>query len=303
MRRHRTTARGTLVPLLLAAGLTAGSIAASLSAQPAHASEQVVPRIVFPLVAKTLLWDNYGDPRPNGRHAGIDMENPWRAPVVAAEPGRVEYADSGLGGCMLYLYGRSGTMYLYIHLNNDAGPRNDNTAGCVEGTAYAVPDRSKVLAGQQIAFVGDSGDANGNPHLHFEVHPKGGSDVDPFPYLRKATKVLFGARPGSVFSLGLRGRVAAASGIELRVSVSSVRFYPGGRWLAIDPREIALAVSPSSTVESRVPRGTREAPLGVADLAKQAYVAVYTAKAKVTRATLVGAPGTLTANRVSSLVP
>ena len=60
------------------------------------------------------------------------MENPWRAPVVAVEDGTVKYWESGLGGCMLYHYGRSGTTYLYIHLNNDLTPRNDNKGGCVK---------------------------------------------------------------------------------------------------------------------------------------------------------------------------
>jgi hypothetical protein len=124
MRLARTTARllfrGTLVSLVAAAILVPATDARD---------EGAVPRLVFPLVATTVLWDNYGDARPNGRHAGIDMENPWRAPVVAVEPGRIEYATSTLGGCMLYLYGRSGTMYMYIHLNNDLGPMNDNRAG------------------------------------------------------------------------------------------------------------------------------------------------------------------------------
>ncbi len=111
-----------------------------------------MPRLVFPLVAKTELWDNYGDPRGNGRHAGIDMENPWRAPVVAVEDGHVKYAQSALGGCMLYLYGRSGTTYLYIHLNNDLTARNDNKGGCVENVAFAVRDGARVTAGQQIAL-------------------------------------------------------------------------------------------------------------------------------------------------------
>src|SRR5262245_59962631 len=112
MTRHRTTALGAMAPLLLAVLAALGSTTSERGG-----SGGAVPRLVFPLVAKTDLWDNYGDPRPNGRHAGIDMENPWRAPVVAVEDGRVEYAQSGLGGCMLYLYGRSGTIYLYIHLN------------------------------------------------------------------------------------------------------------------------------------------------------------------------------------------
>ncbi len=109
MRCHRTTA------LFLVTGFAAGVLATA-----ANGTQQgAVPRLVFPLVAKTDLWDNYGDPRPNGRHAGIDMENPWRAPVVAVEDGRLKYWESSLGGCMLYHYGVSGTTYLYIHLNND----------------------------------------------------------------------------------------------------------------------------------------------------------------------------------------
>ena len=69
------------------------------------------------------------------------MENPWRAPVVAVEDGRVKYWESGLGGCMLYHYGASGTTYLYIHLNNDLTPRNDNKGGCVEGRRVRGPER------------------------------------------------------------------------------------------------------------------------------------------------------------------
>ena len=34
---------------------------------------------------------------------------------------------------MLYLYGKSGTMYEYIHLNNDVGKGNDNRGKCVAG--------------------------------------------------------------------------------------------------------------------------------------------------------------------------
>src|SRR5215813_77647 len=102
MRRHRTTALGALASLLLAVFAALGSTASARGG-----IEVAVPRLVFPLVAKTDLWDNYGDPRPNGRHAGIDMENPWRAPVVAVEDGTIKYWESGLGGCMLYLYGLS----------------------------------------------------------------------------------------------------------------------------------------------------------------------------------------------------
>ena len=293
MRRHRTTARGILASLLLA-GLTA-----AVSASPTSGStesEQGVPRLIFPLVATTLLWDNFGDPRPNGFHEGIDMENPWRAPVVAVEPGRVEYASSNLGGCMLYLYGRSGTTYMYIHLNNDRTRRNDNRGGCKQDVSFAVPDGARVAAGQQVGWNGDSGDANGNPHLHFEVHPRDGRAANPYRHLDRAVRPLFAARPGSPFSLGLRGKLLAAGGGMVQLEVSRVRHYPGGRWLAIDPRVVELTVPAEQ--DAAAPIASVSAPARRV-LQKPVAVTAFTAKAKTTSAALVGAAGALTLRRVS----
>jgi hypothetical protein len=291
MRRHRTTARATLAVALL------GLIAAAALTTPASGNEQgAVPQLVFPLVAKTDLWDNYGDPRGNGRHAGIDMQNPWRAPVVAVEDGTIKYWESGLGGCMLYHYGASGTTYLYIHLNNDLTPRNDNRGGCRRGIAFAVPNGAKVTAGQQIAYNGDSGDAAGNPHLHFEVHPNDGSDVNPFRHLKRAVKPLFAARGGAPFSLGLRGKLLAAGAGIATLEVEKVRYYPGGNWLDVDARELELTVprgaeiSPALTLVGGPQLRAMRSPVSVA---------AYTLKANATPEAILGAPGELVLGRVS----
>jgi hypothetical protein len=288
MRRHRTTA-----VFLVLAGL-----AATVAATPAGGSRSgTVPRLVFPLVAKTDLWDNYGDPRPNGRHAGIDMENPWHAPVVAVEDGSVKYWDSGLGGCMLYLYGRSGTTYMYIHLNNDLTARNDNKGGCVKGVTFVVPNGANVTAGQQIAWNGDSGDADGNPHLHFEVHPNDGADVNPFKHLKRAVKPLFAARAGSVFSLALRGKLVAAGAGSATLDVDRVRRYPGGRWLDIDAREVELTV-PLGTEATGFAQlaGSSRRPLK-----KPADVTAHTLKANATPDAILGTPGALLLGRVTAM--
>ena len=295
MRRHRTRALSHRYSEA-AASLFIAVLAAAALTTPASGNQQgAVPQLVFPLVAKTDLWDNYGDPRGNGRHAGIDMENPWRAPVVAVEDGTVKYWESGLGGCMLYHYGRSGTTYLYIHLNNDLTPRNDNRGGCVKDVAFAVPTGAKVTAGQQIAWNGDSGDASGNPHLHFEVHPNDGGDVNPFKHLKHASKPLFAARRGTIFSLGLRGNLIAAGAGAATLEVTRVRRYPGGRWLDVDPREVELTVPlgadvapPLLQLESSMLR-TLKTPVAVS---------AFTLKANTTPEAILGAPGELILGRV-----
>jgi hypothetical protein len=290
MRRHRTTARGLLLALLLA-----GLAAVSVSPRPASGETNGVPPLVFPLVAKTQWWDNYGDPRPNGRHAGVDIMAPYRSPVVAVEAGRVKYWESGLGGCMLYLYGRSGTMYMYIHLNNDLTPKNDNRGRCHE-VAFAVRDGAKVAAGEQVAWSGDSGDANGNPHLHFEVHPGGGSDSNPFPHLKRASLPLFAAKPASPFSLGLRGNLISSAAGVVQLDVERVRHYPGGRWLDVDPRSVDLAVPPEAVVAPSL----RVAATGAKREPKTTLpVVAHTVTATTTIEAILGASGALSAARVS----
>jgi murein DD-endopeptidase MepM/ murein hydrolase activator NlpD len=173
-----------ILPLLVAALVGAAACAGAAAK---------VPRIVFPVVGKVSFSDDFGDPRWEGGHPGNDILADRGAPVVAAEAGRIVFwTKSASAGCMLYLYGRSGTTYQYIHLNNDLTPKNDNRGSCVAGVSYAptLRDGQDVKAGDLIGYVGDSGDADGiHPHLHFEIHPDGGAPVSPYKWLKRAEQL------------------------------------------------------------------------------------------------------------------
>src|SRR5215212_6492347 len=190
MKRHRTTARPALF-LILAAGLLAGSAAAR--------SGGTTKPIVFPILGAAHYVDDFGDARPGGMHQGIDMMAAKKSLALAAEAGKVKFwTTSAAAGCMLYLYGESGTTYIYIHLNNDVTDGNDNGGVCEPGMSYApgLADGDEVTAGELIGYVGDSGDANGiHPHLHFEVHPHDGEAVSPYRHLRRAMPLLYAVAP------------------------------------------------------------------------------------------------------------
>ncbi|HET6770946.1 MAG TPA: peptidoglycan DD-metalloendopeptidase family protein [Actinomycetota bacterium] len=116
----------------------------------------------------TSFVDSWGAPRSGGRrHEGVDMMAGYGTPVYAAQSGTVAHSSSGLGGLTAYVYGDSGDTTMYMHLQGFSD----------------VPAGAHVSAGDLIAYIGDSGNAAGSPHLHFEYHPGGGAAVNPYPYV------------------------------------------------------------------------------------------------------------------------
>ena len=316
MRRNRTTAR-VLVFVVAAALLGAGAAQAGdlppeaggkpatpggtapAPTKPAAPAPVTGSNIIFPVVGKSTYTDDYGDPRGSRSHAGIDIMAARRTVAVAAEAGRVRlWTTSSRAGCMLYLYGRSGTTYLYIHLNNDLTTSNDNTGSCVPGVAYAtgLKNDAKVVAGQPLGYVGDSGDANGGaPHLHFELHPNG-KETNPYQYLRRARKLLFAAQPGKPFTAAVRGKVFEALDGELTLKADQVRVWPGGAKVPTDGRKVSLAVPPSTVLVD--PVGTFLANARLQSLEPGRSAVAWTAKAKATLKATLGMPLALATARV-----
>jgi murein DD-endopeptidase MepM/ murein hydrolase activator NlpD len=117
-----------------------------------------------PVAGPVSFVDSWGAPRDGHTHQGVDMMAASGTPVVAIVSGAITLADyGGSAGYWQILSGSDGNQYWYMH----------NQQNVVTG--------GSVSAGQQIATVGDTGNAAGTPHLHFEYHPGGGSAVNPYP--------------------------------------------------------------------------------------------------------------------------
>ena len=302
MRRHRTIARGIL--LLTAFGLTAGhaaalpdpgylpkAVKARASADSARSSASSGGRIIFPVLGRNEYSNSFGAPRYQGAHQGIDIMAPRKALALAVEPGRVRFhVTSSAAGCMLYLHGQSGTTWLYIHLNNDLGMTNDNRGRCAPGIAFAPGLRSgaRVVAGEPIGFVGDSGDANGiEPHLHFEMHPNDGAATYPFTTLNRAWRLLFAAPRQGQHALWLKGAVLAQQTEAVRVNVQSLGVRTTGLKLNGISRPVSLGLSPMTIIETALGR-----------LAGRDRATVWTEIAPVTLDAQLGKAGALVAERV-----
>lgn len=129
--------------------------------------------IACPIGDPVNFSDTWGASRSGGRsHKGVDMLSPHGTPIYAYEAGVVTSTkSSSLGGISLILKGKSGNSYFYTHLS---------------GHVSGITPNTRVSAGQHIAYNGASGNANGIPHLHFEVWPGGGAAVNPYPYAKRA---------------------------------------------------------------------------------------------------------------------
>ena len=280
--------------------------ASSLAVPLASGGTRAVPRLIFPVVGPVTYTNDFGDPRGRLPHQGNDIMAAKKSPIVAVEDGKVSFwTSSASAGCLLYLHGRSGTMYEYIHLNNDRTMKNDNKGKCVAGTAYAkgLKNGARVKAGQPIGYVGDSGDANGiASHLHFELHPHGGRAVSPFRYLKRSRALLFAAKRGATVSLTLKGKLVEADSSSQTLSMRLTRLSTStGLRLKKLSRKLTLELLPDTLVTDYY--GNDLSLDDLDSLTPATAIKVTTTGAPATLAAQLGSPLALTTLFVSLADP
>lgn len=135
---------------------------------PAAAAPVASSDWVCPVQGPHAFSDDYGAPRGGGaRHQGNDILAPRGTPVVASVSGTVSHRGGNISGMAYFLAGDDGNRYFGAHLDS-----------------YGAS--GQVAAGTEIGTVGNTGDAAGGPtHLHFEIHPGGNGNVNPYPTLQR----------------------------------------------------------------------------------------------------------------------
>ncbi len=147
--------------------------------------------IVFPLANSVAYSDTFGAPRSGGRsHEGQDLMAPKGTLLVAAHAGTVttvRHSSDGLSGNMLRITDDEGWQYVYIHINNDTPGTDDGANRFDQAFVDGMRVGQKVVPGEPVAFVGDSGNAESTgPHLHFEIRSPDGAAVNAYSSLRAA---------------------------------------------------------------------------------------------------------------------
>ncbi|MEV6096777.1 M23 family metallopeptidase [Nocardia sp. NPDC051981] len=126
-------------------------------------AEQARPKTVRPVAGP--LTSGFGI-RWGAMHAGIDFGEGFGAPIHAITDGTVIEAGPASGfGLWVRVLQDDGTIGVYGHMQD-----------------ILVQVGQQLRAGDVLATVGSRGYSTG-PHLHYEVHTRGGAPVDPLPYL------------------------------------------------------------------------------------------------------------------------
>ncbi|MEK9938398.1 MAG: peptidoglycan-binding protein, partial [Ilumatobacter sp.] len=143
---------------------TADALGISATPIPVDSPVAAASIDVFPVQGRCGYADTWHAPRSGGRvHLGVDIIAARGNLVYAAAEGtitKVYYDRPGsLSGNGVRLTTDDGTYFFYAHFDTIA-----------EGISPGV----RVQAGQVVGTIGATGNTS-TPHLHFEIHPNGGT--------------------------------------------------------------------------------------------------------------------------------
>jgi len=148
--------------------------------------------IVFPVIGSVNYTDDFGAPRAGHTHEGNDLLGQKLLKLVATVTGTVRFVawPEPSYGYYVSIQDAAGYRYNYLHINNDTTGTDDGNGGGTAAYAPYIYDGAKVVAGQLIGWMGDSGNAESTtPHLHFEARTSDNTPFSPYDSLQAASHV------------------------------------------------------------------------------------------------------------------
>jgi hypothetical protein len=147
----------------------------------------IVP-IIFPVLGPCRYRNDYGARRGKFLHTGIDMPAAKMTPIVAPFSGVL-----GMKTMSFWIWSDKGWGMLGTHLNDDNFGKHNHAGDRDVMFAPNLSPGDRVVAGQFIGYVGQSGDATG-PHLHFEIYAPGSGPTmarlrNPMPSLHYSQRI------------------------------------------------------------------------------------------------------------------
>ncbi|MDP3711777.1 MAG: M23 family metallopeptidase [Mycobacteriales bacterium] len=196
--------RRALLSLLALATLAGGAQTAQALVDPGTGTSyeltSVTVPMTFPVAGRVSFTDNYLVCRSGctRKHMGQDLMGAKMTPLVAAFDGVVTtlQQDGGSGNYVGITADRGpakGWTVLYLHVNNDTPGTDDGRGSAQWAFPKGIERGARVLAGQLVGWLGDSGNAESTgAHLHVELRKgTGWSGVvhNAYPSLIKARRL------------------------------------------------------------------------------------------------------------------
>ncbi len=236
-------------------------------------TDPLIPAIAFPVLGPVSFIDDWHFERDGGArvHEGLDFMGAAGQPLRAAFDGeivRIVHEDTGISGVSIEIRRSDDLRAVYRHLNDDTPGTNDNAAVAGFRVVPGIDEGVHVRAGQIIGYMGDTGNAVGVPHLHFELRNPERIPGDRTPFAPYAAVVeaqqreqcsvgigawstaspsappsapMFIAGPdGASWMVSLDGTVTAAGRGALVAPTEACDWVPGDDWSA--DSDLALPV-------------------------------------------------------------
>ncbi len=216
MRCRRFATVPLVIILMLVTMLVGSALAVELG-------EPVDYPLVFPVEGEHHFSDTFWAGRSGGFHVGQDILADKMTPVVAVADGVVRLVNwsddpndmNPERCCTLVIRHDDGWESWYIHLDNDTTGTDDGKGW---GIKRAIKPGVRVTAGQHVAWVGDSGNAeNVASQLHFELRDPSGTVVNPYRALVAAGGNDVGKGPRDPLVGGARVLRRGLFGYDVRV--------------------------------------------------------------------------------------